>query len=88
MDTSEEEERTQEVEEKRMKEKWLGVTPRQSRKRGDYYTWLEKQANQMRKTLDQDAVNHSRARKEVLRHRERAYIEEAKRIKDLIADGK
>ena len=88
MDISEEEERTQDVENKRMEEKWIGFTPRTGEKRKSYYNWLSKQANQMEKTLKQDGVTHSRTRKDILKQRKKAYEEEAKRIKDLIEDGR
>ena len=88
MDVSEQTEHVENIEAQRMKEKGIFWTPRTNEKRIQYANWLNKQHKQQRKTLLQDGVTHSRARKDQLRRLAGAYKEEYKRMKDLIEDGR
>ena len=88
MDISEQTEHVENIEANRMREKGIFWNPRTQEKREQYARWLLKQHNQQRKTLMQDGVTHSRARKDQLRRLAGAYKEEYKRMKDLLEDGR
>jgi len=87
-DISQQTEHIENIEADRMREQGIFWTPRKEEKRKQYCRWLKKQHNQQQKTLMQDGVTHSRARKDQLRRLAGAYKEEYKRMKDLIEDGK
>jgi hypothetical protein len=53
-----------------------------------HYKWLLKQSKQRRQTLRQKGVRYYPEYQEQLESEARWYKEEAKRIKDLIEDGK
>ena len=88
MDISEQEKENKKLFTVRMKERGLFWNPTTKERQQKYNAWLTKQADQRQKTLELDGTTHSRIRKEQLRHEKKAFIEEAKRIKDLIKDGK
>ena len=88
MDISEELEVQSQIERDRMKEKAGFWNPKTLSRRQSYLAWLQKQANQRQKTLELDGVSHNKAMKDHLRRQKLMYEEEAKRIKDLIEDGR
>ena len=88
MDISEQTEIQAKVEEDRMKERAGFWNPNTLQRQKSYLSWLEKQANQRKKTLELDGVSHNRLMKDHLKREMKMYEEEAKRIKDLIEDGK
>ena len=88
MDISEQLEDAEYNERFRMAERGSFWNPTTTQRRKAYYEWLVKQAKQQRKTLELSGVTHGRSMKDALLRREQMYIEEAKRIKDLIEDGK
>lgn len=88
MDISEEEEFQQKREHDRMTERGLFWNPRTIEKRKAYHSWLEKQAKQRQKTLELEGTVHSRGARDQLKRSKRMFEEEAKRIKDLIEDGR
>ena len=72
----------------RIEERLVGAySPPTKARAAQYLSWLEKQVRQRQKTLEMDGVTHSRDMKDFLRHENKAYQEEHKRVKDAIADG-
>ena len=91
MDISEQEESNKLIAKQRFEEgvKRAGFwNPSTINKQKMYKEWLTKQIDQRQKTIELDGATHSRDYKDILRHEKKAYVEEAKRIKDLIKDGK
>lgn len=88
MDLSEQEEVILKNEIDRFKERSGFWNPPKGERQKQYLVWLKKQADQRQKTLELDGVTHSRQRKELLRRQKKAFMEEYKRIKDLIEDGR
>jgi len=76
-------------EDKERRNKRLGYwNPRGEVRQKQYLDWLKKQAKQRTKTLELDGASHSRDYKNVLKQERKWFEEEAKRVKDLLEDGK
>ena len=88
MDTSEQEAINMELAEQRFRERAGFWNPNTKTKQMMYLEWVNKQVNQRQKTLELDGVTNSKDMKSLLRMEKKAFVEEAKRIKDLIEDGK
>jgi hypothetical protein len=87
--TTSEQEQRQINKEKEERNKRLGIwNPRDKANQITYLAWLEKQANQRQKTFELEGATHSPEYKKRLKREKKLYEEEAKRIKDLIEDGR
>jgi len=88
-ETISEQEKRQTENERERRNKQLGIwNPKAGQARINYMNWLKKQAEQRQKTLELDGVTHSREYKDRLREEKKYYMEEYKRVKDLVEDGK
>jgi hypothetical protein len=89
METKTDQELRMEKDERERRNKRLGFwNPSAGTRQKQYYNWLRKQADQRQKTLELDGVSHSRQYKNRLRMERAWYIEESKRVADLIEDGR